>query len=171
MGLIARLLGTEREEPELGALWRRIIDIAREPGWYRKGGAVDSVSGRFDVLSLVLALVLLRMEGDPALRRPASRLTEHFIADMDGQLRQDGIGDPGVGKRITRLMSVLGGRLEVFRAGLAASDGVVLAEAVRRNVTLIDGAGPQAIAAEMRVLAAALAALPDKALLAGEIAR
>jgi cytochrome b pre-mRNA-processing protein 3 len=171
MGLFARLFKTSSDGPDMAVLWQRVVELAREPGWYLKGGAADSVAGRFDVLSLVLALVLLRMEGHAALRKPSSRLTEQFISDMDGQLRQEGIGDLVVGKRIAKLMSALGGRLEAYRAGLAASDPAVLADAVRRNVTMIQGADPAAIAAEMHVLAAQLAALPDAALLAGEIVR
>lgn len=169
MGLIARLLGAEREEPELSALWQRVVEIARDPAWYAERGIADSMAGRFDALSMVLALVLLRMEGNPALRTPSSRLTEHFIADMDGQLRQGGAGDPVVGKRIAKLVSALAGRIEACREGLMASERAVLEDAVRRNVTLLEGADPAPVAAALRGLAGQLQALPDAALLAGEL--
>jgi cytochrome b pre-mRNA-processing protein 3 len=169
MGLIARLLGAEREQPALRALWQRVVTIARDPAWYATRGIADSMAGRFDALSMVLALVMLRMEGDPALRAPSSRLTEHFIADMDGQLRQEGVGDLVVGKRITKLMSALAGRIEACREGLSARDPAVLEDAVRRNVTLLDGADPAPVAAALRALAGQLQALPYAALLAGEI--
>jgi cytochrome b pre-mRNA-processing protein 3 len=169
MALIARLLGSEREEPELQALWQRLVALARDPAWYAARGVADTMAGRFDVLSLVLALVLLRMEGDPALRAPSARLTERFIADMAGQLREEGAGDQVVGKRITALMSALAGRIEACREGLAASDPAVLEDAVRRNVTLLDDADPAPVAAALRTLARNLQALPDAALLAGEI--
>jgi cytochrome b pre-mRNA-processing protein 3 len=169
MGLFARLLGAERKEPELRALWLRIIAIARDPAWYSERGIVDSMAGRFDSLSMVIALVLLRMEGDPALRTPSARLTEHFIADLDGQLRQEGFGDPVVGKRIAALMSVLAGRIEACREGLGASDPAILEGAVLRNVTLLEHAGPAPVAAALRALAVRLQALPNDALLAGEI--
>jgi cytochrome b pre-mRNA-processing protein 3 len=170
MGLIARLFGTKRAEPEQRALWLRLVELARDPAWYAARGVADSMAGRFDTLSLILALVMLRMEGDPALRAPSARLTEHFIADMDGQLRQEGVGDLVVGKRIARLMSVLAGRIEACREGLAAEDPAVLEDAVRRNVTMLEGADPAPVAAALRALASSLAALSDQALLAGEIA-
>jgi cytochrome b pre-mRNA-processing protein 3 len=169
MGLFARLFGNEREAPEMAALWRRMVAIARDPAWYSERGVIDSMAGRFDALSMVLALVLLRMEGSPALRQPSSRLTELFIADMDGQLRQEGFGDPVVGKRITQLMSVLAGRIQACREGFGASDPMVLESAVQRNVTLLDHAGPAPVAAALRELWARLQALPDAALLAGEL--
>lgn len=170
MGIVARLFGKGREEPELQALWRQVVALARDPAWYATRGIADSIAGRFDALSMVLALVLLRMEDNPDLRLPSSRLTEHFIADLDGQMRQDGMGDPTVGKRITALMSVLAGRIEACREGLASSDPALLQAAVQRNVTLLEGADPAPVAAALRQLAVRLQALPDAALLAGEIA-
>lgn len=169
MGLFARLFKTSRDEPEQRGLWLRVVAIARDPAWYAARGIADTMPGRFDALSMVLALVLLRMEGQPALRAPSARLTEQFIADMDGQLRQEGVGDLAVGKRIARLMSVLAGRIEACREGLAASEPAVLEDAVRRNVTLLDHADPAPVAAALRALAGKLQALPDAALLAGEI--
>jgi len=171
VGLIARLFGSQREEHDLGPLWRRVVEIAREPQWYAKGGIADSMAGRFDALSTVLALVLIRMEGNPALRAPAARLTECFVADMDGQLRQEGVGDLVVGKRMSKLVGALGGRLDAYREGLASADPAVLEAAVARNVTLTEGTGPEAVAAEMRCLAGSLAALSDAALLAARIER
>ena len=62
-------------------------------------------------VTAALALVMLRMETDPALAPHTAYLTEIFVEDMDGQLRQSGVGDLVVGKKIGKLMSTLGGRL------------------------------------------------------------
>ena len=70
-----------------------------------------------------------------------------------------------------KLMSAFGGRLDAFRAGLAASDDGALVSAIERNMTLIDGADPAAIASEMRHLAATLAAVSDADLIAGSVPR
>src|SRR3546814_12384851 len=80
-------------------LYGAVVEYARAPRWYVEGGVEDSVDGRFDMLALVMTLVLLRLdsEGEP-LRQAAVDLTERFIDDMDGQLRQIGIGDFVVGK-------------------------------------------------------------------------
>ena len=90
---------------------------------------------------------------------------------MDGLLRQSGVGDVVMGKHMGKLMSAFGVRLDAFRSGLAQADDAALIAAIERNITLIEGANPAVIAAEMRVLAAALANSTDAALLAGEIAR
>jgi len=172
MGLLARLFGHRADDhAAVRALWQRVIVLAREPGWYARGGIADTVAGRFDALSLVMALVLLRMEQAEELRAVSARLTELFVTDMDGQLREQGVGDLVVGKRIGKLMSVLGGRIEACRAGLTASDDAALVDAVERNVTLGERGDPAWIAAELRRLAADLAAADSAALLAGRIER
>jgi len=171
MGLFDRLLGRKPAEADMRALWHRVVEVAREPQWYAKGGIADTVPGRFDCIVLVLSAVLIRLEQDPGLRHPAARLTELFVSDMDGQLRQSGVGDLVVGKHIGKLMGALGGRLDVYRAALAEPGDAALGEAIGRNVTLIEGAEPAAITAEFRHLAATLEACSDTDLLAGVIER
>ncbi|HZV11286.1 MAG TPA: ubiquinol-cytochrome C chaperone family protein, partial [Novosphingobium sp.] len=139
------------------------------PDWYTSCGIADSLPGRFDAITLVLALVLLRLETEAGQTEAGVRLTELFVEDMDGQLREAGVGDLVVGKHIGRLMSVLGGRLGAYRAGLAEADDAELHAALTRNVTLTEGSAPQALAAATRQLATALAALPAERLLAGEM--
>lgn len=172
MSLLSRLFGARQDDhAQVRGLWHRVVEIAREPCWYADCGVADTVAGRFDAITLVLALVLLRMEGRPELAQPMARLAELFVEDMDGQLRESGVGDLVVGKHVGRLMSTLGGRIGAYREGLAADGDAVLAAAVQRNVTLVDGAGPAAVAAELRSIAATLAALDDADLLAGKFAR
>ena len=172
MSLLNRLLGRpDPAQEQVRPLWLKVVEIAREPDWYARGGIADSVPGRFDAITLVLALVMLRMERDPALSAPSGRLTELFVNDMDGQLRQSGIGDLSVGKQIGKLMGALGGRIEAFRAGLAESEDAALIAAVDRNLTFGENGNPAAVASEIRVLSAALARLSDDELLAGKIAR
>jgi len=171
MGLFDRLMGRRTDETALRPLWHRVVEVAREPQWYAKGGVADTVPGRFDAISLVLSLVLLRMEASEAIRGETARLTELFVSDMDGQLRQSGVGDVVMGKHMGRLMSALGGRIDAFRAGLAASGDAALIGAIERNITLIDGADSAAIASEIRHLAANLAAASDADLIAGTVPR
>ena len=171
MALFDRLLGRKSPEANLRPLWHRVVEVAREPGWYAHCGVADTVPGRFDCITLVLSAVLIRMERDLALRNAAARLTELFVSDMDGQLRQGGVGDLMVGKQMGKLMQALGGRLDAYRAALADAGDAALLEAVGRNVTLIEGTNPAAVAAEFRVLAGTLAATSDGELLAGTIVR
>lgn len=169
MGLIASLFARSRDEPDMRPLWRLVVALARDPQWYARHGVTDSVAGRFDALSLVLALVLMRLEHEASGSALAARLTELFIADIDGQLREEGFGDPTVGKRVGKLMGALGGRIEAFREGLASTDPAVLEAALVRNITLVDGAEAQGLAAAVRALAARLEARSGQELIAGGI--
>jgi cytochrome b pre-mRNA-processing protein 3 len=173
--LLSRLFGRNDDLAPVRPLWHRTVEIAREPAWYADYGVADTVPGRFDAITLVLALVLLRMEADAALIEPSVRLTEMFVDDMDGQLRQTGLGDLVVGKHVGRLMGTLGGRLgalrEVLGPGAPAGRDAALGEVLGRNVTLAEGSDPARLTQPVLALSNALAATSSADLLAGRIAR
>jgi len=153
-------------------LWHRVVEIAREKRWYAELGVADTVPGRFDAVTLVLALVMLRMERDEPLKILAARLTELFVDDMDGQLRQSGVGDLVVGKRMGKLMSVLGGRIGVLREALAAPDPApALLPVLERNVTLLNDTARPELAQAVLELWAQVQAVDADDLLAGRIPR
>jgi cytochrome b pre-mRNA-processing protein 3 len=118
---------------------------------------------------LALALIRLEVEGDDA-KAESVALTEIFIDDMDGTLRQIGIGDFVVGKHVGKLMGLLGGRLGALRDALAG--GGELEPAVRRNV-FRDGPASDTqvawVAARLRSLHEGLAATAMEPLLAGTL--
>lgn len=156
-------------------LWHRTVELARDPRWFAPadqggGGIADSVAGRFDAITLTLCAVLLRMEREPALIEPSVRITELFVDDMDGQLRESGVGDLVVGKHIGRLMSVLGGRLGALREALAQPDDAALVSAIERNVTLGTQGDPARIATLLRGFVAGLDQASAKDLLAARLA-
>jgi cytochrome b pre-mRNA-processing protein 3 len=170
MTFLARLFNRQPDPREaLRPLWREVTALARDPAYYAGCGVADSVDGRFDMVCAVLAAVLLRMEREPTLVEPSVRLTELFVDDMDGQLREFGIGDIVVGKHVGKLVSAMGGRLGAYREGLAG-DEATLAEAVARNVTLSEGGDPACVARRLRHLAVRLEKSDARSLLAGEIA-
>ncbi len=171
MSLLSRLFGNRADDQaQVRPLWHRVVALSRDPAWYAELGVADTVPGRFDAVTLVLAAVLLRLEREPKLMEPAAKLTELFVEDMDGQLRESGVGDLVVGKHIGRLMGVLGGRLGAYRDALGQPERHLLAAAVGRNVTLVDGATPEPVADRLRAFAERLDAVSDAAVLAGEIA-
>jgi cytochrome b pre-mRNA-processing protein 3 len=147
-----------------------VVETARDPAFYRDDGVADSVAGRFDMITIVLAVVLLRMERDRVMARESALLTELFVEDMDGQLRESGVGDVVVGKKVGKLMSVLGGRLGALREALPTSKDGALAAALARNVTMTDGHDTAALARRLRGFADKVGALDSKILLAGDIA-
>jgi len=131
LSFLARLFGEKEERSRLDPLYSAVVAAGRTPAWYRDGRVPDTLEGRFDMVASILALVLLRLEREgEAARAEAVLLTEAFIDDMDGTLRQIGIGDFVVGRHVGRLMGALGGRLEAFRA----APGGDFEAAVRRNI-------------------------------------
>lgn len=171
MAWLARLLGKDQmDKAAMAPLWRCVVALARLPGWYSNGGVADTIDGRFSMIALVQAAMLLRLERDGTLIEPAARLTECFVADMEGQLREQGIGDPALGKRMGKLIGALGGRTGALRAALAEAGDAALIEAVTRNLTFGADARPDLVAADLRLLVARLDQTPDDRLLAGGIA-
>jgi cytochrome b pre-mRNA-processing protein 3 len=151
------------------ALYAAIVAEARRPDWYLAGEVPDTMDGRFDMVALVLSLVLIRLE-DADARQMCADLTERFITDMDGNLRQDGVGDQVVGKHIGRMMAALGGRLGAYRD--SRGDDAAFADALRRNLWR-GAAAPEAavewVVAEARRLAGRLDRTPLAVLTAGSL--
>jgi cytochrome b pre-mRNA-processing protein 3 len=128
------------------ALYAAIVAAARRPGWYLDGRVPDTMDGRFDMVAAVTAIALIRLERDPEHgNAAATRLTEAFVDDMDGQLREAGVGDVVVGKHIGKMVSALGGRLTAYRTALAAEDGALETALVRNLYRGVDP-GPAAVA-------------------------
>jgi len=169
MSLLARLFSSQPDpRATLRPLWHRVVELSREPALYRGDGVADTVAGRFDMIAAILALVMLRLERD-GLAAETALLTELFVADMDAQLRETGVGDIVVGKHVGRLVSVLGGRIGALREALASGDEAMLEAALERNVTMAEGCGTAALARRLRAFAEKLAALDTGEVLAGRI--
>jgi len=168
MAVWDRLFG-RKDRDALTPLYDAVVAAARRPDWYLAGKVPDTLDGRFDMVAAVLSLVLLRLESEgEAGRAPAAYLTEIFVEDMDGQLRERGIGDIVVGKHIGRMMGALGGRLGVLREAFAANGD--LDGAIDRNI--YRGAVPgetarSAVREGLVSLHARLAAMPAAELIGG----
>ena len=172
MNLFKRLFVREDDRASVRPLYAAIAAQARQPHWYVEGEVPDTVDGRFEMVTVILALVLIRLDaiGD-AGAIPAALLAEVFVEDMDGQLRQLGMGDVVVGKHIGKMMSALGGRLGAYRAGLAGDTPIY--EALVRN--LYSGATPSPkalthVEASARAILDGLSHRSLETLLAGDIA-
>lgn len=144
MSFLSRIFGDRRQRARLLPLYDAVVAIGRDPAWYREGQVPDTIDGRFDMVAAILALVLLRLEreGDRC-RDDSVLLTETFIEDMEGTLRQIGIGDFVVGKHVGRMMGALGGRLGALRTAL--TDEAALRAAVDRNIFREAAPSPEAI--------------------------
>ena len=172
--MLARLFRSKsppRPDPResLRPLWHKVVELSRTPALYRDDGVADTVAGRFDMITVILAVVLMRLERDRVLAPEAALMTELFVEDMDGQLRESGVGDVVVGKQIGQLVSVLGGRLGALRDARNSRDRAQLEAALARNVTMLEGRDPVALAARVQTFDNQVAALDSKTLLSGAI--
>ncbi len=172
MSLLSRLLGDRSDRLSYQPLYSAVVAIGRDPAWYRAGQVPDTVSGRFDVIAAIFSLLLLRLEREETqeARTASVLLTELFADDMDGSLREIGIGDLVVGKHMGRLMGALGGRLGAFRS--AGIDSAALSAAVDRNIFHENAPSPEAldfVSQRLGRLAAALDAQSAEAILAGRM--
>ena len=140
-----------RPSRTIAALYGAIVAQARDAHFYAGYGVPDTVLGRFDMVVLHLALLLRRLrDGDARQRALAQGVFDAFCRDMDHNLREMGISDPGVPRQMRRIGEAFYGRAQAYDAALADSRGGALAEALARNV--------YAEAAEPLVVAVALAA-------------
>jgi cytochrome b pre-mRNA-processing protein 3 len=171
---LARLKGLfirDEGRAALNPLYLGAVAEARDPFWYLDGAVPDTLDGRFDMVGAIVTLVLMRLDAEGEMgKQPAVMLTELFIDDMDGQLREIGIGDIVVGKHIGRMLSALGGRLEAYGDALRGKGD--LRAALIRNVYRGEAPEAQAVTAvanRMRTLSDSLSAQPFAALLAGQL--
>ena len=169
MSFLSKLLGTGPDPRDaVRPLWHRVVELAREPSYYSENNVADSVAGRFDLITAVLCAVMVRVEASE-MRAESALLAELFVEDMDGQLREFGVNDVVVGKRVGKLMSVLGGRLGAYRSALVEKDREKLLGAVSRNVTFIEGANEvqseACVADKLLALSDRLAGFDDEAIM------
>jgi cytochrome b pre-mRNA-processing protein 3 len=107
---------------------------ARQPQFFRSANVPDTVMGRFEMLSTVLILYFRRTrQASPAAKRIAQEIVDAFFEDLDHSLRELGIGDQGVPKRMKKLASMFYGRVDSYGKALDDADHAALEAALKRN--------------------------------------
>jgi cytochrome b pre-mRNA-processing protein 3 len=137
--MIFRLFRRDPTAGTIDALYGAIVAQARNPAFYVTCGAPDTAEGRFDLIVLHLALLCRRLgresgAGEAPARALSQQVFDMFCDDMDHNLREMGVGDLTVPKKMRRLGEAFFGRLEVYDRALAASGDEELATALARNV-------------------------------------
>lgn len=152
-------------------LYGAVVTFARRPGLYEGIGVADTPEGRYEALVLHLFLVMerLRAAGEAAAQQSQS-LLEAFVTDLDDNMREMGIGDLTVPKKVKKAAAAFYDRAEVYRAAMASGDKE-LADLLARLIPAAAGRmlDAAALAADIRVQSAKLEALPLERVLAGEL--
>lgn len=166
-----RLFGARAEALAAEALYRAIVARAREPRFYTDEAVPDTLDGRFDMVALHAVLVLRRVsELDRAGRDLAQRTFDLMFDDMDRSLREMGVGDLSVPKKIKAMVQAFFGRARAYGEAVAARDANALAEALTRNLyrsAPADPSAPARMAAYVLAFDGALAAQSPENLFAG----
>ena len=120
--------------PERGeALFAALTARARERHWYLEGAVPDTLDGRFQMLATLAALTIVRLEQAGSDGNAASvALTERFVAVMESEHRELGLGDPKLGRTVRKLVSSLARRVELWRSAVERPTG--LRDAVNSSV-------------------------------------
>ena len=165
------LFGRGRFERAGFQLYTATVKAARDPYFYAALGVPDTLDGRFDLVGLYASMVIRRLRSiapkGPVL---AQAVFDAMFSDMDINLREMGVGDMNVAKRIRAMWEAFHGRAVAYEAPLAAYDVDALADAVARNVWR--GEAAPGAASVARIAVAQMRALDTMApadLLAGQI--
>jgi len=153
------------------ALYQRVVDQSRTPAIYADIGAPDTVEGRFELYSLHVALLLRRLKGQgPQAAETAQGLFDAYVQALDDALREMGVGDLSVGKKMRKLGEAFYGRVRNYDEAFAAlPDAGPLAAIIGRTVLMAEsGAETGPLVDYAAAAMARLQAEPLETLLQGE---
>ena len=176
--IVAGLLGftglrsAKRHERAGFALYGAAVAAAREIYLYESLGVPDTLDGRFDLVSLYAFLVIHRLRELPETGAAlAQAVFDAMFSDMDMNLRELGVGDLSVGKRVRAMWEAFHGRANAYAAAMQAADHTALEAALARNVwrgAPPPGGAPEALGRLMLAQAAYLARQVPAALVSGD---
>ena len=153
------------------AVYSSIVAQSRQPRFYAEWQVPDTVTGRFDMISLHMALLFRRLRHGPKPAKDFSQAVfDLFFKDMDRSLREMGVGDLGVPKRIQKMGNIFFGLLAAMSEAMDRNDAAALQAVLSRNI--FDGAtGPHVAALADYLLAEdkALGAQPSTAITQGAL--
>ncbi|MGF0536490.1 ubiquinol-cytochrome C chaperone family protein [Agrobacterium sp. ES01] len=119
-----------------------LTSLARTPYFYTDLDVPDTVMGRFEMLTLVLILFFRRTaKSERSGQELAQEIIDAFFTDIDHSIRELGVGDQSVPKRMKKFAGMFYGRLESYSAAIDADEREQLALALRRNIYPDAGAG------------------------------
>jgi cytochrome b pre-mRNA-processing protein 3 len=165
--------GPSANRTVVDALYERIVAAARQPVLYSEWEVPDTPLGRFEMISLHLFLLMHRVRGEGGpIADVAQTLTDEFFADVDSSVRELGIGDAGVPKRVKKLAKMFYGRAASYGEALDRADRQALVAALSRNIRpdLAGWPGAEPLADHVVAASVSLAAQPTEEFLAGRIA-
>ncbi|GGD03096.1 ubiquinol-cytochrome C chaperone family protein [Aquisalinus flavus] len=137
--MLSRFFKKDRTRDRARELYRDIIVQARKPAFY-EAGVPDTVDGRFDMICLHMFLVMRRLKPEEGRTSEFSQaLFDVMFKNMDDSLREMGVGDLIVGKRVRKLAEDFYGRINAYDRALNDEEESALADALSRNILGLPG--------------------------------
>jgi cytochrome b pre-mRNA-processing protein 3 len=132
--------------------------ISRQPSFFGEGRVADTLDGRLEVVILHASLALVRLKREAALEPLAQAFTDVLFRNFDAGLREAGVGDLIVPKRMRKIAGAFYGRLDAYAANLAADRRSELEAALARNALSPEAASFAPVLADYAAATAALQA-------------
>lgn len=164
-----------REATRQGAfIYNSIVEQARRPEFYAALDVPDTLDGRFDLIVLHAGLYLPRLKAvKPDGNRLSQAMFDQMFANLEFNLRELGVGDVGVPRRMKDMLQAFYGRVASYDNALRIGDMPQLRAALHRNVyraAEVDPARVDALASYVRAAAESLKAADDDVIVAGAFA-
>lgn len=116
-------------------LYELAVRQARDPGFYTALGVADRIDARFELYTLHVLLLVMRLRDEgPRGAEAGQDLFDTYVSALDHALRELGVGDISVGKKMRKLGEALYGRMTAYEGPLRDGDVAVLAVSLARNV-------------------------------------
>ena len=126
-----------RSGPRIGDdLYVRAVAQARNPAFYTRLGVADRIDARFELYTLHVLLLVLRLRDEATVqgRDAAQDVFDVYVSALDHALREEGVGDVSVAKKMRKLGEAVYGRMNAYEGPLRSRDVPVLSQAMARNV-------------------------------------
>ncbi len=161
-----RWRGRRVDRDPANALYAAAVAQSRQPNLYRTMGAPDTVEGRFELLTLHVILLIDRLRDQPRIRQG---LFDIYVSNLDGALREMGVGDLAMGKRMKTLGALFYGRAKACDAAFASlpDQSDLRALVVRTVLGESQRTGGEALANYLALSRRRLAELASEALVHG----
>lgn len=151
--------------------YRALTDGARQPYFYSDLSVPDTVMGRLEMLSAVLILYFRRTsKASIGAQQISQEIVDAFFQDVDHSIRELGVGDLSVPKRMKKLAGRFYGRMESYSKALNDRNHAELSEALKRNfhpLNLENAPDMSGLSAYLLSAEAKLSELSDDTLLSG----
>jgi len=135
IGMLKSLRVRKQLRKEAETLYEKIVNRTRTPDFYERYGVADTVEGRFEVLTLHAYLVFRRLKAESNHGQELAQKTfDVMFENVDLNLREVGVGDIGLARRIKKMAEGFYGRVDAYDRALEVDDAEDLKQALQRNL-------------------------------------